>query len=196
MEKLVLPESITGGALEKSEKNEEERRLFFVGLTRAKSILEVSFPASKKGDATVASEFVKEIGIIPQEGPAIDQYLIAPVTTSSMFQLEFESKDLTYLRQALGGYRLSPTDLNAFLEDPKEFFKRVVLKYPFTDNATFIFGRTYHEALEKFFLLWKKEVHKPSVESLLEFFMTSISRAILTPAELEDAKKRGETGLR
>ncbi len=196
MEKLVLPESITGGALEKSEKNEEERRLFFVALTRAKSILEVSFPASKKGDATVASEFVKEIGVMPQEGAEIDTYLITPATTPGMFQLEFEQKDLAYLRQALGGYRLSPTDLNAFLEDPKEFFKRVVLKYPFTDNATFIFGRTYHEALEKFFLLWKKDAKKPSIDTLLEFFMISISRAILTPAELEDAKKRGDTGLR
>jgi superfamily I DNA/RNA helicase len=46
MDRLNLPESVTGAALEASEKNEEERRLFFVGLTRAKSILEVSFPAS------------------------------------------------------------------------------------------------------------------------------------------------------
>lgn len=46
MDKLDLPESIAGTALEASEKNEEERRVFFVALTRAKSVLEVSFPAS------------------------------------------------------------------------------------------------------------------------------------------------------
>lgn len=77
MEKLVLPESITGGIIEKSEKNEEERRLFFVALTRAKSILEVSFPASNRGDATIASEFIKEMSILPQEGKEIENYSIA-----------------------------------------------------------------------------------------------------------------------
>lgn len=196
MEKLVLPESITGGIIEKSEKNEEERRLFFVALTRAKSILEVSFPASNRGDATIASEFIKEMSILPQEGKEIENYSIAREKDTWMFQLDFESKDLAYLRQALGGYRLSPTDLNAFIDDPKEFFKRVVLKYPFTDNATFIFGRTYHEALEKFFQQWKKESKKPNIDTLLEIFNSAISRAILTPVELVDAKKRGEAGLR
>jgi DNA helicase-2/ATP-dependent DNA helicase PcrA len=46
IEKLKLPESITGATIESFEKDEEERRVFFVGLTRAKSVLEVSFPAN------------------------------------------------------------------------------------------------------------------------------------------------------
>ena len=62
MERLVLPESITGGKLEKTEKNEEERRLFFVAVTRAKSRLEISFPASIRGIAKLPSEFLGEMG--------------------------------------------------------------------------------------------------------------------------------------
>jgi len=196
MDKLLLPESITGAALEKSEKNEEERRLYFVALTRAKSILEVSFPASARGAAKLPSEFLDEMGTEREDGKEIENYLIVPEKASGMFQLEFNARDLTYLREVLAGYKLSPTDLNTFIEDPKQFLKKSLLKYPFEDNPYFIFGRSYHEALEKFFLEWKKDEGKPSFESLLENFTTSISRAYLSPAELADAKKRGEAGLR
>lgn len=56
-----------------------------------------------------------------------------------MFRLKFENDELTYLREVLSYYRLSPTDLNVFLEDPKIFFKKTILKYPFEDNPHFIF---------------------------------------------------------
>ena len=112
-----------------------------------------------------------------------------------MFALTFEAKDLTYLEEVLSKYKLSPTDLNTFLKDPSEFLKKSLLKYPFEDNPYFMFGRSYHESLENFFLKWKKEEKKPSLEFLIQTFTQSISRAYLTPAELVDAKKRGEEGL-
>lgn len=196
MDKLNLPESITGTAIDAAEKNEEERRLFFVALTRAKSVLEVSFPASLRGSAKIASEFITETGIQPVDGQEISDYRIVPIQDTGMFRLQFEKEELVYLREVLGNYRLSPTDLNSFLEDPKIFFKKVVLKYPFEDHPYFIFGRCYHEALEKFFVRWKKDATKPSFEALLETFVIAISRSFLSPAELEDAKIRGTAGLR
>jgi hypothetical protein len=48
----------------------------------------------------------------------------------------------------LQNYKLSPTDLNTFLEDPKDFLRNVVFKYPFTGNEFTIFGNVYHKVLE------------------------------------------------
>lgn len=60
-EKLALPDSITGGKIDTSEKNEEERRLFFVAVTRAKTGLDITFPASIRGMAKLPSEFLAEL---------------------------------------------------------------------------------------------------------------------------------------
>jgi len=39
----------------------------------------------------------------------------------------------------LKNYKLSPSDLNKFLEDPSVFLKEAIFKYPFEDNEATIF---------------------------------------------------------
>lgn len=48
-------------------------------------------------------------------------------------------EEIEYIGDFLETYKLSPTDLNAFLEDPKQFLQNVVFKYPFTGNEFTIF---------------------------------------------------------
>ncbi|MDR0771700.1 MAG: hypothetical protein LBF15_01135 [Candidatus Peribacteria bacterium] len=47
--------------------------------------------------------------------------------------------ELEYIKNFLENYKLSPSDLNAFLEEPLQFLHRVVFKYPFEDNKYTIF---------------------------------------------------------
>jgi len=71
--------------------------------------------------------------------------------------ISYDSKEFDYIEEFLQKYKLSASDLNVFLSDPKEFLQRVVFKYPFIDNEYTIFGKVYHRCLELFYLKYKKE---------------------------------------
>lgn len=59
--KLTLPVSIAGDKLEKADINEEERRLYFVAMTRARDTLQISFPESDMGRAKLPALFTTEL---------------------------------------------------------------------------------------------------------------------------------------
>ena len=43
------------------------------------------------------------------------------------------------VNEFLQDYKISPSDLNTFIEEPRDFLNRVVFKYPFIDNQYTIF---------------------------------------------------------
>jgi len=62
-----------------------------------------------------------------------------------------------YIKEFLKEYKLSPSDLNKFLEDPKLFLRDSIFKYPFEDNEFTIFGKVYHKTLELFYSEFKNK---------------------------------------
>jgi hypothetical protein len=69
----------------------------------------------------------------------------------------YTDDEFDYIEEFLSSYRLSPTDLNVFLEDPLQFLHSVVFKYPFIDNDATIFGKVYHRVLELFYGRYKEK---------------------------------------
>jgi hypothetical protein len=53
--------------------------------------------------------------------------------------IKYSSLELDYIKEFLKNYKLSPSDLNKFLEDPNIFLKEAIFKYPFVDNEATIF---------------------------------------------------------
>jgi hypothetical protein len=49
------------------------------------------------------------------------------------------SDEIDYIKNFLINYKLSATDLNKFLEDPKKFLREVIFRYPFLSNENLIF---------------------------------------------------------
>ena len=49
------------GAAEEEKAEEEERRLFYVGMTRAKNVLKICYVKEKNGKETAPSRFVDEL---------------------------------------------------------------------------------------------------------------------------------------
>ena len=192
---LPLPQSITGGTLEKADQNEEERRLFFVAITRAKHILEISAPESDNGKPKVFSEFLSELPHRPESCPQklSSDFLLRAHTP--IFQLQIEEADLNYMEAFLKNYRLSASDLNRFLKDPADFLQKSILRYPFEDVPALIFGNCYHAALEQFFALWKKTNAFPDASTLYGFFEKKVYTQFLSPEHVRDFLDRGKTGL-
>ncbi len=195
-EKFALPSSITGGKLEAADKNEEERRLLFVAMTRAKKYLTLSAPESENGKAKVFSEFLPEIAISPTQSPAVAaaDFLLKSIH-KPIFGLNVEAIDIAYIERFLSNYRLSASDLNRFLESPEEFLQKAILRYPFEDVPPLIFGNCYHAALEYFFTTWKKSGAMPEFETLYAHFERKVYGQFLSPEHITDFLDRGKTGL-
>jgi hypothetical protein len=53
--------------------------------------------------------------------------------------IKYSELELEYIKNFLETYKLSPSDLNTFLENPLKFLHFVVFNYPFEDNKYTIF---------------------------------------------------------
>jgi DNA helicase-2/ATP-dependent DNA helicase PcrA len=107
MEKLSLPASITGKKITKDTLNEEERRLFFVAITRAKKELWISFPESLNNKAVVMSEFLPDLeNQIIQNALIAQPELLLVTRDSTLFGITFQEEEKKFLEVLLREYRL------------------------------------------------------------------------------------------
>ncbi len=180
---------------EKQKALEEERRLFFVAITRARKNLIISFPSSKENKLLMQSSFIGELEspIIPFIKGDVDSNILNIYILNSLKQnisKNNKNDELAYIEEFLVNYKLSPSDLNKFLEDPKVFLREAVFKYPFVDNLYTIFWKTYHRTLELFFANYKKHWKIPE-KSYLEFtFSNLLKNEVLNPDQFKELLKK------
>jgi len=196
--KLKLPNSIAWEWLQNNKTAiiEEDRRLFFVAITRAKKELFLSYPAWIWTKPLIQWVFIEEIKenlkeIRPKN---ID---IKNIIENDLINetISYNSEEFDYIEEFFKNYKLSASDLNVFLSDPKEFLQRVVFKYPFIDNEYTIFGKVYHRTLELFYLKYKKEWKLPEKSYLTSTFDVLLKKEILTPDELLKLKEKWDEWL-
>lgn len=177
---------------------QDERRLFYVAMTRAKSHLEISF--------SMISENSKELG------PCrfVDELTSHPdlekesISTSEEIRQDFYSQYFTLTPQEvplierdlidayLENYRLSVTHLNKYLLCPLTFYFESILRVPTARNAATGFGNAVHHALEFFFRDMNEDKNQPA-EVLLRKFKSGMKKykSHFTPEEYESYRKYG-----
>ncbi len=161
---------------------EEDRRLFFVACSRAKRELIITSPLSKNWKILLLSSFIKETeGCYETKFFEIENaYLTNSITNILENNLvSYSNLEFDYIKEFIENYKLSPTDLNIFLEDPKEFLNRVVFKYPFIDNNATIFWKVYHRVLELFYAKYHDEKKLPPKSYLTSVFKLLLEKEIL-----------------
>lgn len=173
--------------LEKEISTEEERRLFFVAITRAKQSLIFTIAWSKENKILLKSSFIEEVGIeaekidLEMEESELKEILISSMLKTTL--VNTNEDEINFISKFLETYKLSPTDLNKFIEDPKKFLNEVVFKYPFLSNENLVFWSAYHKVLE---ILSVEKYVKWNILSLNEvknLFITEIKKHDLTPEE-------------
>lgn len=138
-----------------AEENEDERRLFYVALTRAKKDIVISYStASIDGKEQIPSQFITEI----------NEELIEEVDTKKfedeffknkdqVFEIskrkELEAKDKTYFQQLFVKRGLSATALDNYLTCPWRFFYRNLLSFPDVKNKNQIYGTLMHSVMAR-----------------------------------------------
>jgi DNA helicase-2/ATP-dependent DNA helicase PcrA len=178
---------------------QEDRRLFFVALTRAKQSLHLSYPQSIDGKIKIISPLLSEIsGLeavnfeLPQE--LLWEKLSSDILSESRF-IEYSRSELEYIQWFFENYKLSASDLNTFLVNPRDFLYRTLLRYPFEENENTIFGTMYHRTLE---LFYKKIQETGEVQDLsyMHFvYERQLEREFLSDEQRTRLRKRGLEAL-
>lgn len=138
---------------------EEERRLFYVAMTRAKEGLFFT-SADDYGGARSRklSRFLKEIGEIGSNERKEENRRIKD--TIELFDEEkegFSKRQEAIERTELNPYtpkRFSFTQLAAFQMCPLQYKFAHVLRVPVMGKWTFSFGKTMHNTLQRYFFAW------------------------------------------
>lgn len=179
---------------------EDERRLFYVAMTRAKKSLSISFARTdNEGKEHEESEFVKEIGSLFKEEKNMNSFEKKNIDKLSSF-MNFEIKQESmfepkYLKQLFFKRGLNVTALNNYFDCPLKYLYKNLIRIPDIYSVTLSFGSIIHESLESFFKLSSREGEILSKDFLLEEFEKSLSRGKMSEKDEEKSKIKGQNIL-
>lgn len=189
-EKLALPNLVpTAG---EDDLIEDERRLFYVALTRAKRALTVTVAKNYAGRDVTPSRFLTEMPDATIERASVtlrpEEKLPFIVPTELAPPLDPESR--LFLTSLVERFRLSPTALNAYLSCPRQFLLEQLLRIPTSvetkDRAGAIFGSAIHSAFEEWYRRLKETGTTPDDAVAIRALERRLAREPLTPVEQEN----------
>jgi DNA helicase-2/ATP-dependent DNA helicase PcrA len=160
-DKLPIPEALIKESLTGLDENEEhiqeERRLFYVGATRAKEKLYLTastfYGTGKR--RSKGSIFLHEI--LDRD---VTEDLKHPIklTDSEGLSLDFvnSNEDMNQPLLNIKNERFSYSQIDVYMQCPLKYYYMYVLKIPPKPNAALSFGITVHNALRDFYTLLKQ----------------------------------------
>lgn len=178
--------------------NQDDRRLFYVAMTRAKKNLQLWYSETTDQDGIarqkVPSIFISELDhrddivrteAVMQHSPAeVASILTGPVPKA----LEHDRME-QYLKQIVTDLPLSITALNNYLKDTSVFFYQNLLALPSVKLPHLAYGTAVHAALEL-----AAEPHdgtKQPLQRVLQRFDQQLQRELLTAEERQRRRDRG-----
>ena len=205
---LPLPDGILKNTdFSKKERNEDDRRLLFVALTRAKEQVFLSYPAvsitDNRSREMVPSMFLEELRAHCTESQSSESSVTAaqadstkaeqlalflsPAPTRSVSVFERE-----YLKHLVSEFKLSVSALNSYLHDPEEFLLRYILKVPSSPSVPLAFGTAVHSALEKLYANYLSFGRYPELSVLEHVFEQSLSKELVLTKDFKRELEHGK----
>ncbi len=187
------------GDTEKDGKNDDERRLFYVAITRAKENVTITFAKTgADGKDVLTSQFVEELPeelVLRKVGESFS-------TKERMLRINktFDKKEKTlwdrkYLRQIFLEQGLNATALNNYLDCPWKYFFRNLVRLPDVPAKHQLYGTAIHAGL-KYLGDSFRDGKKASLDGLLSVYDKNLKRLPLDEQELKESLKKGEKILK
>lgn len=198
-ELITLPPALFALPNESRTVDDDERRLFYVALTRARETLSVTYARQDaERRELLPSVFVAEL----------DPRLLNRVETAS-FEAEAAAhreavfavphseplslRDPDYIRRVFLDSGFAVTHLNNYLECPWKYFYTNLFRLPQAPEPHQLYGTAIHEALRRF-LEQGAEADDPRA-FLLAQFDDALARTPLAAPALDEYRTRGRTAL-
>lgn len=182
------------GNAHQSGKEEDERRLFYVALTRAKSDIVLTHSHLRTdGKEQVVSRFVEELPkklIEVAEGSAVSP---EEIMLSNLSMEESKNRtiwDKEYLKETFLDQGLNATALNNYLDCPWEYFFKNLIRIPNVPEKHQLYGTAVHAALS-YMTNALRENKKITIKDLQKAFITCLDKQPLGGIDYEEAKEKG-----
>jgi DNA helicase II / ATP-dependent DNA helicase PcrA len=195
---ITLPEGIIATQAEDDEL-EDDRRLFYVALTRAKQHVMLTYPTSiadaGKVSETVPSQFLAELP--PKLVTLIDTLTYDQVqsTLHTLRPLQpqpFGESEREWIRSIVSEMSLSVSALNTYLRDPKAFLMQYILCIPQPVESHLAFGNAMHKALEYHYRTYRsKDGTHPDESFALSVFEDTLKKEIISRNDFESRRTQG-----
>ncbi len=177
---------------------EDERRLFYVAMTRARESIQISYSTSIEGSQALPSQFLTEIDpslvivkkIEPEHAHSgFSKVLSKPKSNTSISILNAE-----FVKSRFASSAFSVTHLNNFLKCPWTYFFVNLIKIPQAPSKHQMYGTAVHRALKTYFDLYKSE-RDMSKKKFLEVLKHNIESEPLSQDDRRDSIERGGESL-
>ncbi len=184
---------IFSGKVDDTDSEADERRLFYVALTRARLAATITLSReSESGTPALPSQFVEEIGselvLYEEKGN------IAPTLNIGRAPVR-HALDRALVRELFAEQGLSVTALNNYLSCPWKYFYRNLIRLPESPDKNLEYGTSIHRALHDFFEQWK-EGNDVGIDGLLSYFNRALRTSSLNESDYAASMKKGEHALR
>src|SRR5579859_5701308 len=205
---LPMPPGILAHTLNNEkgkDENEDDRRLFYVALTRTKNTITISYPESvvsgNRPKLTRASQFIEEIPTEDKESIEAPEILAKAEEHLAKLLIQptphkQSEQEKVWFQQVVNDFKLSATALNAYLRSPLDFVDDYLLKVPRVKPGYQAFGTAVHFALEQLFAYLQKNDKLPTQKMVLDQFEESLRLEILTSEEFDMRLAHGKEMLK
>jgi len=176
--------------LEKEDDENDERRLLYVALTRAKDTLLVTRAnTNDEGRAQTPLRFLADVA-----GHFTEQSYARAVPSVAPAYQAHRILDAEFLKERLLARGFSPTGLNNYVQSPWQFYFRTLLQLPDSPSLPMLFGTAVHAGLAAY--VDAAKAGKTSIEVALRGCTAELNRLPLLPLDRAELAKRAEEVLK
>lgn len=200
IDRLPLVEKVYGDLDHSTEDdNADERRLFYVAITRAKMAVTVTYSKEgQNGREQLPSQFIGEIKREFLE--RLDTSLFEAdfnekkhILFQSSQNKQYEKIDKEFVRDILERNGFSVTALNNYIDCPWNYFYSNLLRLPKAQDKHAMYGTAIHNALKDFFDNLKD--NDLSKDNLLERFEYYLNKLPISKKDYREVLEKGRNAL-
>ena len=177
---------------------EDERRLFYVAMTRARESVNISYARSNGEKENIPSQFISEINpkLLAFEKPVIlehfqlfEKRIQTPHGKPSVSIL---NKD--YIRAKFTAQPFSVTHLNNYLTCPWQYFFVNLIRIPQAPSKHQMYGTAIHAALRSYFEAYK-DGRNFTKKQLVDIFRFNLEKQPLSKDDRKESFDKGKEAL-
>lgn len=185
----------------KNDRNEDERRLFYVALTRSMHTATLTRSSySGTGKETVPSIFLQEIPkeflteSLYQETPEMqEKRLLDTMVAKAQETVSEDAK--AYIASQLNKYAMSVTHLNNYLDCPRKFYWRNILQIPSMKTRSLMLGSAVHDTLRDLFEALHAGQPVPDIKTIQQLFETYLKHEPMSETDFKEILSRGNKAI-